>query len=54
MGYAGIDITRAPVLDYSESSRAERAEKSWLLFEGIDTFLYNHGTPDAGPSAVVP
>ena len=34
---------RAPVLDYTEPSRAERSrpdEKSWL-FEGIDTFLYD-------------
>ena len=34
---------RAPVLDYSEPNRAERSrpdvEESWLLFEGIDTFL---------------
>ena len=37
--------TRAPVLDYSEPSRAERSrpdvKESWLLFEGIDTFLYD-------------
>ena len=29
---------RAPVLDFSEPNRAE---KSWLLFEGVDTFLYD-------------
>ena len=43
MGYAGRERARAPVLDYSEPSRAERSRpdgESWLLFEGTDTFLY--------------
>ena len=33
------------MLDYSEPNRAERSrpdvEKSWLLFEGVDTSLYD-------------
>ena len=43
MGNAKRGRARAPVLDYSEPSRAERSRRdgeSWLLFEGIDTFLY--------------
>ena len=38
------EIARAPVPDYSEPSRAERSRpdgESWLLFEGIDMFLYD-------------
>ena len=44
MGNAEREGAKAPVLDYSEPSRAWRdrgqTEKSWLLFEGTDTFLY--------------
>ena len=43
MGYAERERARAPVLDYSEPSRAERSRpdgEKLLLFEGIDKFLY--------------
>ena len=45
MGNAERERARAPVLDYSKPSRARRDRgqtgEIWLLFEGIDTFLYD-------------
>ena len=39
MGSAERERARAPVPDYSEPSG--QTEESWLLFEGIYTFLYD-------------
>ena len=46
MGNAEREREQEPRLpDFSEPSRADRdrgqTEESWLLFEGIDTFLYD-------------